>query len=96
MLSSVTFECCLLYLDDIIVCSKTFEHHLVALEKVFTALRNAGLKLNAKKCGFGVNRVTYLGHIISSNGVAVDRDEVQAVREFPIGSSRVPWLMQLV
>jgi hypothetical protein len=57
---------------------------MVALDKIFTALRDAGLKLNASKCAFGVNRVTYLGHIISKNGIEVDPDKVQAVRDFPV------------
>jgi hypothetical protein len=53
------------YLDDIIVYSKSFEQHMDALDKVYTALRDAGLKLNSSKYSFGVNRVTYLRHIIS-------------------------------
>jgi RNase H-like domain found in reverse transcriptase len=55
-----------------------------ALDKVFIALRDAGLKLNASKCSFGVNRVTYLGHIISKHGIEMDPDKVQAVRDFPV------------
>jgi hypothetical protein len=55
-----------------------------ALDKIFTALRDAGLKLNVSKCSFGVNRVTYLEHIISKHGIVVDPDKVQAVRDFPI------------
>jgi hypothetical protein len=55
-----------------------------ALDKVFTALRDAGLKLNASQCSFGVNRATYLGHIISKHGIEVDPDKVQAVRDFPV------------
>jgi hypothetical protein len=43
-----------------------------ALDKVFTAHRDSGLKLNASKCSFGVNRVTYLAHIISKHGKEVD------------------------
>jgi hypothetical protein len=54
-----------------------------ALDKVFTALRNAGLKLKASKCSFGVNRVTYLGYIISKHGIEVDPGKVQDVRDFP-------------
>jgi Reverse transcriptase (RNA-dependent DNA polymerase) len=84
VLAGPSFECCLLYLDDIIVCSKSFEQHMDALDKVFTALRDAGLKLNAFKCSFGVNRVTYLGHIISKHRIKVDPDKVQAVRDFPV------------
>jgi Reverse transcriptase (RNA-dependent DNA polymerase) len=83
VLAGLAFECCLLNLDDIIVYSKKIEQHMDALDKVFTALRDAGLKLNASKCSFGVNSVTYLGHIISKNGIEIDPDKVQAVRDFP-------------
>jgi hypothetical protein len=58
VLAGLTFECCLLYQDDIIVYSKSFEQHMDALDKIFTALRDASLKLNASKSSFGVNRVT--------------------------------------
>jgi hypothetical protein len=55
-----------------------------ALDKVFTALRDAGLEINASKCYFGANRVTYLGHIISKHWIKIDPDKVQAVRDFPV------------
>jgi Reverse transcriptase (RNA-dependent DNA polymerase)/RNase H-like domain found in reverse transcriptase len=84
VLAGLTFECCLLYLDDIIVYSKTFDEHLLSIDKAFTAIRSAGLKLNAKKCAFGVRRVSNLGHVISKDGVEVDSHKVQAVRNFPV------------
>jgi Reverse transcriptase (RNA-dependent DNA polymerase)/RNase H-like domain found in reverse transcriptase len=84
VLAGLIFECCILYRDDIIVYSKSFEQHMDELDKVFTALSDAVLKLNAPKCFFGVNRVTYLGHIISKHGIEVDPDKVQAVRDFPV------------
>jgi Reverse transcriptase (RNA-dependent DNA polymerase) len=83
VLAGLAFECCLLYLDDIIVYRKSFEQHMDALDKVLTAIRDAGYKLNVSKCSFGVNRVTYLGHIISKHGIEVDPEKVQAVRDFP-------------
>jgi Reverse transcriptase (RNA-dependent DNA polymerase) len=43
VLAGLTFECCLLYLNDIIVDSKSFEQHMEALDNVLTALRDAGL-----------------------------------------------------
>jgi Reverse transcriptase (RNA-dependent DNA polymerase) len=82
VLAVFTFECS--YLDDIIVYSKSSEQLVDALNKVYTALRDAGLKLNASKCSFGVNRVTYLGHIISKHGIEADPDKVQAVRDFSV------------
>jgi hypothetical protein len=84
VLAGPTFECCLLYLDDIIVYSKSFERHMEALDKAFTALRDSGLKLNASKCSFGVNRVTYLRHIIFTHRIEVDPDKVQFVRDLPV------------
>jgi hypothetical protein len=54
------------------------------MDKDFTALRDAGLKLNAFKYFFGFNRVTYLGHIISKHGIEVDPDKFQAVRDFSV------------
>jgi Reverse transcriptase (RNA-dependent DNA polymerase) len=72
VLAGPTFECCLLYLYDIIVYSKTFDEHLLSLDKGLTAIRSAGLKLNAKNCAFGVRQVSYLGHVISKDGVEVD------------------------
>jgi hypothetical protein len=67
VLAGFTFECCLLYLDDVIVYSKAFEQHMDALDKIFIALRDVGLRLNVSKFSFGVSRVMYLGPIISKN-----------------------------
>ena len=60
---------CLVYLDDIIVFSTTFEEHVQRLVSVFGRLRAAGLKLKPKKCHFAKQQITYLGHVISANGV---------------------------
>ena len=50
---------------------------------VFTALRAHGLFLKRSKCSFGALSVTYLGHIISADGVAMDSDKVTAVASWP-------------
>jgi hypothetical protein len=84
VLAGLTFECCFLYLDDIVVYSKSSEQHMDALNKVLTALRDSGLKLAASTCSCGVNRVTYLGHIICKHGIEVDPDKLQAVRDFSV------------
>ena len=56
------------YLDDIIVFSKTAEDHLDHLEKVFTALQQAELKIKASKCEFFKSHVYYLGFLIGESG----------------------------
>ena len=78
---------CLVYLDDIIVFSTTFEEHLQRLVSVFDRLRAAGLKLKPKKCHFAKQQITYLGHVISSNGVEPDGKKLAAVTTYPTPSS---------
>ena len=64
VLAALTDEQCLIYLDDIVVFSKTFQEHLRRLTNVFHALESAGLKLKASKCHFAKRKVNYLGHSI--------------------------------
>ena len=75
---------CLLYLDDIVVFSKSFEEHLTRLEAVFQRLHQAGLKLKTSKCHFFKQSIKYLGHIISAKGVHTDPDKISTVRDWPV------------
>ena len=87
-LGDLSFSQVLIYLDDIIVFSSTFEEHLQRLERVFTRLRQHGLKLKPSKCHFGQSEVHYLGHIISEKGIATDPEKVQAVKMWPVPRSK--------
>lgn len=75
-------ESTLVYLDDVIVYSPDFESHLQHLEKVFQAMEKYGLKLQPDKCHLLRREVKFLGHCVSSAGVAVDPEKVSAVREW--------------
>ena len=56
---------CIIYLDDIIVFSKTPKEHIEWLCGVFTKLTYVGLKLKPSKCDFFKTKITYLGHVVS-------------------------------
>ncbi|VDI33759.1 Hypothetical predicted protein [Mytilus galloprovincialis] len=84
VLHGLTFKFCLIYLDDIIVFSKTFEDHVQHLTAVFERLKNAGLKLHPKKCTFAKRQIKYLGHIVSSDGILPDPDKISAIKDYPI------------
>ena len=84
VLAGLTGEQCLIYLDDIIVFSSTFEEHLRRLANVFAALREAGLKLKPSKCFFAQKEVHYLGHVISAAGVSPDPAKTEVVSSYPI------------
>lgn len=81
-LNDYIFLILLVYLDDIIVYSNTFDEHIERLDRVFTRLREHGLKLKPEKCHFLRRKVTYVGHQISSDGVSTDPDKARAVSEW--------------
>ncbi|KAK6177716.1 hypothetical protein SNE40_015762 [Patella caerulea] len=84
VLKGLSWQICLVYLDDIIVYSKSFEQHLENLTKVFECLKQANLKLNPKKCHLTKEEVTYLGHIVSAQGIATDPAKIEAVKNWPV------------
>ena len=75
---------CLLYLDDIIIFSRTYEEHILRLEAFFEKLKAAGLKLSPSKCHLFKKQIKYLGHIISEDGIAVDPDKISCVKDWPV------------
>ena len=70
----------LAFIDDIIVFSETFEDHIKHLGEVFDILRKANLKLKISKCEFIKDQINYLGHVISNDGISVDKQKVEAVQ----------------
>ena len=84
VLSGLTWKICLVYLDDIIIFSKSFESHIENLQEVFLRLREANLKLSPKKCHFFQKKVKFLGHVVSEEGVATDPAKIQAVKDWPV------------
>jgi len=60
VLCGLSYEFCLVYLDDIIIFSKSFEDHLLRLEEVFKRLRWAKLKLKPSKCSLFHRKVAFL------------------------------------
>ncbi|GBM80234.1 Retrovirus-related Pol polyprotein from transposon 297, partial [Araneus ventricosus] len=83
VLSGLTSEACLVNLDDIIIVGRTFEEHLNNIRKVFQRLQTANLMISPKKCRFFRKEVSYLGHIISADGVKTDQKKTKAVADWP-------------
>ena len=83
VLCGLTYETCLVYLDDIIVISRDFDSHLDRLREVFTRLRAANLKVHIKKCSLFQRRVNFLGHVLTETGIEVQAEKVEAVQNWP-------------
>ena len=88
VLSGLKWSSCLVYFDDIIVVGTTFQEHLHHLTSVLTRLRGAGLKLKPKKCTLCRQQVTFLGHVVSTDGVATDPSKTEAVSKWPTPQNR--------
>lgn len=73
----------LCYIDDIMICTKTRERHLEQLKEICNRMRDAGLRLKAKKCVLLQESVSFLGHVIDQEGVHTDREKVEAVCKYP-------------
>jgi hypothetical protein len=87
VVSSLQWEICLIYLDDIIIFARDFNTEMLHLRAVFQRLRSAGLRLKAKKCRLFQRSVVFLGHVVSAEGVSTDPDKVAAVRAWPTPQS---------
>lgn len=75
---------CLVYLDDVVVFSGSIQEHLTRLQRVFDKFRVANLKLKPSKCVFLQQKIKYLGHVVSAQGIAPDESKVEAVRNWPV------------
>jgi len=74
---------CLVYLDDIIIFGKSFEEQLARLLEGFSRIRSPNLELKPTKCSLFRRSVSFVGHIVSSQGMSVQTEKVQAIRDWP-------------
>ena len=88
VLRGLNWRSCAVYIDDIIVFEgQTFTEHLHAIEQVFIRLKNANLKLRADKCQFAKQKIKFLGHIVSADGIQTDKDKIAVVESYPLPTS---------
>ncbi|GFY22470.1 retrovirus-related Pol polyprotein from transposon opus [Trichonephila clavipes] len=69
------------YMDDVIISSPSFTHHVEHLRDVFRLLQEAGLTLNKEICKFGCGKLIYLGLIIIKDGITTDETKARAIVE---------------
>jgi hypothetical protein len=77
----------IVYLDNILIFSKSREEHVGHVKEVLKRLQQNHLYGNPKKCDFFVDRVTYIGPVITPEGISMEKDKVQAVLEWPAPTS---------
>src|SRR3984957_16312710 len=83
ILQGIKEEFVLVYLDNVIIYSKTFKEHLQHLTKVLDRIRNANLSLKAEKCNFIATELQFLGHVVGKDGVKPDPEKVEKMMNYP-------------
>ena len=79
-LGDLNLNWCIIYLDDVVVFAPTVEEHLKRLEGVFQKLKEAGLKLKPSKCELFKKSISYLGHVVSEEGIHTDPKKIETVK----------------
>lgn len=72
------------YLDDIVIYSQNIQEHIEHIKQLFDMLEAAGLTLNLSKCNLLQRSITFLGHVVSAEGVCTETAKVEAVQNFPV------------
>ncbi len=85
----LNFTHLLIYLDDIIIFSKSFNEHLERLQLAFDRLREHGLKLKPSKCQLVRKEVQYLGHLVSAEGIRTDPEKINKVKDWERPTNRM-------
>ena len=75
---------CIIYLDDVIIFSKTLEEHVFRLRAVFGKFKQVGLKLKPSKCKLFRQEFIYLGHVVSKDGIQTNCKKVEAIHKWPV------------
>lgn len=88
VLAGLKWQTCLVYLDDVVVFSSSFEEHLTRLRSVLEVIRTAELTIKPEKCHLEFQELKFLGHMVSAQGVRPDPEKTAAVSSFPIPTDK--------
>ena len=73
----------IVFIDDILVYSRSREEHELHLREVLQTLREHRLYAKFSKCEFWLDSVAFLGHVVSKEGIMVDESKIQVVQQWP-------------
>ena len=83
VLRSFIEDCVIVYLDDILIFSKSREEHVMHVNQVLDVLKKKKLFLKMSKCEFGKTSFVYLGHIVGRRELKIDPSKVKVILDWP-------------
>ncbi|MBW0528476.1 hypothetical protein O181_068191, partial [Austropuccinia psidii MF-1] len=78
----------IIYIDEIIFCSKTWEEHLYQFSRVLTKIQSVNMKISLKKCNFAFKECKALGHVVSGLSLGIYKNKVAAVLLRPMPQNK--------
>ena len=82
VLKEENWKSCVIYLDDVLIYSSTFEQHVKHVETILRKIEGAGLKLSPSKCHFFSSEVKFLGHVVNSQGLQTDPAKIEKIKNW--------------
>lgn len=80
-------RCAIVFFDDILIYSKSFEEHLDHIRQVLLLLEKDQWHIKLSKCRFAQPEISYSGHTVSSQGIATDASKVDTILSWPTPSN---------
>ena len=77
------------YLDDVLTFGNTVDQTLTSWEKHLGKISAAGLKCKPRKCKVLPDKLDFLGHVLSADGITADRSKIDKIRQWPMPTERV-------
>ncbi|GBG62467.1 hypothetical protein CBR_g30788 [Chara braunii] len=84
---SIINYCVIVYMDDILVFSSSYEGHVQHIEWTLHALKDAGFKVVVEKCQFFLTEISFLGHVVTDQGLQPEPQKVTVVKDAPVPTS---------
>ncbi|MBW0585912.1 hypothetical protein O181_125627 [Austropuccinia psidii MF-1] len=78
----------IIYIDDIIVCSRNWEEHMYRLSRVLMEIQSVNMKISLKKCHFGFKELEALGNVVSGLSLGIDKNKVAVVLLKPMPQNK--------
>ena len=77
----------MVFFDDILIYSPSFDQHLIHIRSVLDLLKQDDWRIKLSKCSFAQQQLSYLGHVISSDGISTDPAKIDAIVTWPLPSN---------
>lgn len=87
ILRDYLYKSCFVYMDDIVIFSKSLQEHLIHVKQIFDKLKHYNLKVQLDKSEFLRKEVGFLGHVITAEGIKPNPAKIKAVQEYPLPKS---------